>query len=283
MLSIPWQPKHDIFLNSLQSLLAKLYNKAISKVIMKAKKILHIPATPDVSFLVTDQEQADHHKQLWKKPQNNDRFPVVLFAVAGSGKTQSIISFMAANWGHYLVSGRILDSLTHQNSILSPRRGGASSDTQWLFELFERVKTKRLRFRRLDVYFFAILKLLENRQTLLDTWYKSTDTNPSYWLLLQTTCTPKYDPFKDTLKLRMLVERATEMETFPSLPTIIDEAQNELDPFWSDKAPLTDFIDAGHELEHMVSISGTSLRIKECQKVVDENIFQFTLPQNSED
>ena len=296
MSSTPWQPEHDEFLYSLQTFLGKLYDELISKVVTKAKEILEIPTTPDVSFLVTDQEESGHREQPSKMQQNKVRFPLILFAVAGSGKTQSIINFMAANWGHYLVSGRIPDSSTHQVSMLSPRRGGASSDTQWLFELFERVNTERLHFRQPNKYGLALMRLLENRQMLMETWYHSTITNSRdsiYWLLFQTTCTPEFDLFKDTLKLRMLcldrlclwdrpTEMETLMETLPILPTIIDEAQNELDPFWSDEASLTNFLDAGSILNHMVSVSGTSLRIKECQKLVNENILNFTLPQDTE-
>ena len=279
---------HDQFLSSLQSFMGKLYDELISKVTADAQKVLQIPTNPNVFFLVTNQEQADHHEQRLKKEHNHDQLPPILFAVAGSGKTQSIFNFMAKNLGHYLVSGRISDSLAHQDSILSPRRGGASADTQWLHELWERPKMKRLESKR--GYLSAISKLLCNRQMLMEAWVKSTNTNSSnghsiYWLLLQTACTPKFDPFVETLKLLMFsvgsyYQPPTENQrTLENLPTIIDEAQNELDPFWDDQIPLVDFMEAVWELGNLFSISGTSLRIKDCRKVVSDAAIYVTLPQ----
>ena len=67
--------------------------------------------------------------------------------------------------------------------------------------------------------------------------------------------------------------------TLKNLPTIIDEAQNELDPFWNDEIPLADFVEAVWEMGNVVSISGTSLRIKDCRKVVFDAAIYVTLPQ----
>ena len=52
--------------------------------------------------------------------------------------------------------------------------------------------------------------------------------------------------------------------TLKKLPTIIDEAQNELDPFWDNEPPLTHFIGAVEALGHVFSISEISLRMKGC-------------------
>lgn len=292
----PDRPQHYQFLYSLQSFFSTMYNKLISSTIMDAIKVLQLPTTPDVSFLLIDEERADRHEQGLNEEQNSGQIPLILFAVAGSGKTQSIFNHLAANWGHYLVSGHVSDSLAHQDSILSPRRGGASADTQWLFELFKRLKTKNDQPLNSTFYSSAIVELLANRQTLMERWIGLIDTELNgpqlsqsiYWLLFQTTCTPKYDPFIKTLELRMLLGPFSTLNTDTYKPTtfsltVIDEAQHELDPFWNKQPPLFDFINANSLLRNRVSISGTSLRMKDCQEVVCRASRGVTQPQHGED
>lgn len=262
---------------------------------MDAIKVLQIPTTPDVSFLLIDEERAGRHEQELNEEQKSSQLPLILFAVAGSGKTQSIFNHLAANWGHYLVSGHISDSLAHQDSLLSPRRGGASADTHWLFELFKRIKTKNDQPLNSAYYSSAIVELLANRQTLMKKWIDLTDAELSgaqlrqciHWLLFQTTCTPAYDPFIKTLELRMLLGPFATLNTETYKPTsisltVIDEAQNELDPFWNKQPPLFDFINANSLFRNRVSISGTSLRMKDCQEVVCRASRAVTQPQHVE-
>ncbi len=91
--------------------------------------ILQIRTNPDISFLVTDEEEPGRTYQNIVKQRNNNKLPLILFAVAGSGETQFIFNFLASELGHYLVSGQILGDAAPYKSILNPRRGGASADT----------------------------------------------------------------------------------------------------------------------------------------------------------
>ena len=272
-----------------------MYDKLISRTITEAIEVLKILKAYDVSFLHVDKERAGPYKQPLSEQQNDSQFPLISFAVAGSGKTQSIFNLLATNWGHYLVSGNVSNSLVHQDSILSPRRGGASADTHWLFELFKRIKPKYDHPLHSRCYSDAIVELLANRQTLMERWISLIDEKPNgaqikqsiYWLLFQTTCTPEYDPFMKTIQLRMLLgpfsmPRAPMHEpTSPSL-TIIDEAQNELNPFWYKQPSLIDFIKANFELQNRVLISGTSLRIKDCREMVYDAAYYIIQHQPEE-
>ena len=249
------------------------------------------PRSLDVSFLVADQRQEGHDERRFKKGPMNDRISPIFFAVAGSGKTQSIFDFRAAKWGHYLVSGHIQDSQANQDSTLSPHRGGASADTQWLFQLFERLYRRQISWSDGR----EVHEILMNRQMLMETRAKSSDMGPScadskHWLLFRTACTPLFDPFKETLKLRILVycsrmdyEPPKEVQApLKNVPTITDEAQNELDPVWNDpKIPLARFIEAVKALGHVVSISGNSLRMKDCRKAFFGSALSVPLPQHS--
>ena len=92
-----------------------------------------------------------------------------------------------------------------------------------------------------------------------------------YWLLVQTICTPAYDPFKETLELRMLFDELQNLPDYPpafeSIGTAIafmDEAQYELEPFWNGRPSVESLIRA----TDMSSVAGTSLRLKECRKVI---------------
>ncbi|KAL9609072.1 MAG: hypothetical protein Q9167_006137 [Letrouitia subvulpina] len=278
--------KGSKFLHSLQSFLYAVYDKLISRTIKDAMNSLQILRTPNVSFLFTDKERAGRHEQRLNEEQNSSQLPPILFAVAGTGKTQFIFDLFATNWGHYLVSGHIGDRPTLQDSILSPRRGGASTDTQWLVEHFKRLKTKRDRQFPTFRYSAAIGTLLDNRQTLMNKWIELNGAQlrqREYWLLFQTTCTPRYDPFRETLKLRMILPYDVGISSIYDQtqfsPAVIDEAQDELDPFWNEQPALTDFIVAISQRQSAYSISGTSLRMKECRDVVCNANSTFTQSQ----
>ena len=285
----------DEFLDSLQDFFYIVYNELVPRTITDAIEVLQISKTPDVSFLRTNDEQADLRDRPLNNEQNSGQLKPILFAVAGSGKTQSIFNLLAETWGHYLVSGHISNSLGNQDSMLKPRRGGASADTQWLFELFERIKAKNDQKLSPRWYSVAVERLLANREALMEVWIKQKEEKPSgaqlcdqiYWLLFQTTCTPEYDPFIKTLRLRMIIDDMCESESEMHLPirstrTIIDEAQNELDPFWNEGLPLDDFIEAFYQRQRVFSVSGTSLRMKDCREVFRRAARYVTQPNDEE-
>lgn len=121
-----------------------MYDELVSETITDAIETLQILKNPNVSFLVTDEERAGRDEPGLNVEQNRSQLPLVLFAVAGSGKTQSVFNVLAVSWGYYLISGQISDSLAHQDSILESCRGGASADTRWLFELFQKIKAENI-------------------------------------------------------------------------------------------------------------------------------------------
>ena len=96
-------------------------------------------------------------------------------------------------------------------------------------------------------------------------------------LLFQTICTPGYDPFRQTLEVRMLFDGmeavpetyAPEFESLRWERIFMDEAQYELEPFWNEKPSVEDFLRATFEA-HIAgpSIAGTSLRLQKYRKVV---------------
>ena len=224
-----------------------MYHKQIPKLVEDAVEDLAIQTNPDVSFLRTDEEQDACHRSRLNEVQESGLFPYISFAVSGSGKTQAVFNILAANWGHYLISGHLPDTQTDHKRLWKPCRGGASADTQWLFELLEMLKKDDSQSLPSDLYSSAIVQLLTNRQKFMEKWKilvqrRFSDPNLQksiYWLLFQTTCTPKYDLFKETLKWRMIFDlhsRPTESSSRLTefLPTFIDEAQNELEPFWNE-------------------------------------------------
>ena len=187
---------------------------------------------------------------------------------AGCGKTQSIFDHLAAEWGYYLISGRIPDSLSHIDSILGSYHGGAPADTQWLYKLFKRLESNTSRLPP-ESYCLAIQVLLANREDFMTMWIRQTNSEYSiYWLLFQTICTPVYDPFKERLELRMLFDkfqifpRAFESTRTPT--AVMDEAQYELEPFWNGRPSVESFIRATDKS----SVAGTSLRLKEYRKII---------------
>ena len=290
-------PAPSGFLHSLSSFLCTMYDELIPKTVAHAIEVLQILKNPDVSFLVTDREQADPHERRLNEEQNSGQFHPILFAVAGSGKTQSIFNLLAANWGQYLVSGHISNSLAHQDSILRPHRGGASKDTQWLFELFKRLKARSDGPSSSARYSAAIKELLENRKVLMTLLIKQMASNYSggqlskeiYWLMFQTTCTPKYDPFIQTLQLRLTLcqfpyctPKTYLHHSTQLMRTVLDEAQNELDPFWNERPPLIDFIKAFIPASDFFSVSGTSLRMRDCQGLFRDAARYVTQPKNVE-
>lgn len=270
-----------------------MYDELVSETITDAIETLQILKNPNVSFLVTDEERAGRDEPGLNVEQNRSQLPLVLFAVAGSGKTQSVFNVLAVNWGYYLISGQISDSLAHQDSILESCRGGASADTRWLFELFQKIKAENNELPSGSQYSGGIFELLANRQTLMNRWFNRIDTNlggaePRHWLLFQTTCTRRYDPFIKTLKLRMLSPQYSTLDSpipkMTSLPqTVMDEAQNELDPFWKDQPPLINFMEATSGLQSTFAVSGTSLRIKDCRELICKAGGFVTQDQHVED
>ena len=230
--------------------------------------MLQISRKPDVSFLRANGEEISRHKEEPSEGQDKCQIPPIYFAVAGSGKTQSIFDHLAAEWGYYLISGRIPDSLSHTYSILGSCHGGASADTQWLYKFFKRLESNTNRLPP-ESYCLAIQVLLANREDFMTMWTRQTNLEYSiYWLLFQTICTPVYDPFKATLELRMLFDkfqifpRAFESTRTPT--AVMDEAQYEVELFWNGRPSVERFIRATDKS----SVAGTSLRLKEYRKII---------------
>lgn len=88
----------------------------------------------------------------------------------------------------------------------------------------------------------------------MNRWFNRIDINlggaqPRHWLLFQIICTRRYDSFIKTLKLRMLSPQYSTLDSLipkmtSLLQTVMDEAQNELDPFWKDQSSLINFMEA---------------------------------------
>jgi hypothetical protein len=217
--------------HSLGDFLFKTYEALVARTVTDVLKALQILTKPDVSFLVAGEAQGriDQHTQHLSNAQSSGHVPLISFAVASSGKTQFTFNMLAANWGRYLVSGQISESLAHQHSILGPCRGGASADTHWLFQLYARLKADH---GELPSYAEGIMTLLTNRNFLLEKWIDLTRPESSngqlqqgiYWLLFQTTRTPAHDPFVNTLKLLLLLDPCySALQRRIASTTVIDE------------------------------------------------------------
>ncbi|MCJ1468434.1 hypothetical protein MMC07_007062 [Pseudocyphellaria aurata] len=264
-------------LQSLRSFLRTIYDKLVSQIVSHSLEFLQVQKAPDVSFLFTENYASRAKQQPREELDSNQP---LIFAVAGSGKTQSIFNHLAKTWGHYLVSGHVSESCGHEDSALV-NRSGASADTLSLCQSIANLKLKLNAdlLRLVNYYSDAIKVLLANRQRLMVEWIEQTKSlhelsGPVYWHLFQTTCTILHDPFLHTFQLRMLFSSpsgpdiASHPDQKQPLRIILDEAQNEIDPFWGEQPPLQAFLIAVSDWASSFSISGTSLRLRECQEVV---------------
>ena len=217
----------------------------------------------DLSFLETTRTT----------PRSTEEFSNVSiqYSVAGSGKTQHVFNQLYQNWGHYLVSERVPNEAS-PDFLLTARRGMASLDTSYLYELLGQNPDNKVYRRFLKI-------LIENRQITVGgalTIYSN--LNPSHWLLFQTVCTRDFDPFLETLKIALLCGWADIDESIEPLPSIemfcFDEAQCEMnsEQTYSDESQMLDeFLNI---YRHMYKnapganlrlvLSGTSLRVTEC-------------------
>lgn len=153
-------------------------------------------------------------------------------------------------------------------SLYRPRRGGASRDTQLMYEYSHRIQEGS------DLE-FASRRFLWNRDQILSTFRDNySSLTPRQWLLFQTACTEKFDVFKDTLRICLLITPRYREE--PSLPNrmFLDEAQCDLE----ENDQCLDRIlhgMTGFNYRAQWSLSGTSLKLNKCKPIVDQYSERF--------
>lgn len=76
-----------------------MYEALVASTVTAALEALQILTKPDVSFLVAGEAQGriDQHTQHLSNARSSGHIPLISFAVAGSGKTQSTFNMLAAN------------------------------------------------------------------------------------------------------------------------------------------------------------------------------------------
>ena len=219
-----------------------MYQKTIRTLVNERLHILNLKysaAQEDIRFLST---------QTFKRPERED-LPDIIFSVAGTGKTQHLFNILSSHWGYYLVSGRVPHDHSSTQALLTARQGSASSDTKHLCETLDRLHSPHAfeiaglpdQFSLSSIYGKSAWQLLfHNRENIFRLFLsKGGRPEPQAWLLFQTVCAAKFDPFLDTFKILLLIEdwmecKPSGIQVEPSSLTgknmlvCLDEAQCEL-------------------------------------------------------
>lgn len=220
----------------------------------------------------TDANQAQKFKTQFFTQTKTRWWREVFLSVAGSGKTQRLFDVLSVNLGHYLMSGEVSSNEDSSQSLLNPRPGLASKDTKFLSEVMDNFqpppKTSKI---GLTKYLWRVL--IRNRQMTLSFllylpfacelgWSGSGVLNPQDWLVFQTICTEKFDPFLETFKILLLMDFSLYRTFYPYSPLgsgdldvtsplissesvifCMDEMQSEIkDNVNEDQQPLNQFL-----------------------------------------
>lgn len=189
----------------------------------------------------TDANQAQEFKTQFFPPKKPRWSRKVFLSVAGSGKTRRLLDVLSVNFGHYLVSGGVSSNEDPSQSLLNPHPGLASKDTKFLSEVMDNFQPPEWE-PKIDLTERLWYALIRNRQMTLsflnsrfaDELGRSETRafNPQDWLVFQTICTEKFDPFLETFKILLLMyffyDRA--LPWCPFLSRILDDATSSLIP-----------------------------------------------------
>ena len=260
----------------LDKILWDQYWKEVPRLVQKGWTTLKLFLPLDLSFL-----------QSAAPAQTMPAFSLV-FAVAGSGKTQKIFDHLYANFGDYIVSGKVgkrQPTGPVQSGVLNPHRRGASLDADLIHRCRVPANSYSSDTSALEDLRFNAGRLAINRELTLEVFLSQQPTpKPAHWLLFQTVCQDDghgFDPFARTLKLLLLVRNIHALELQgnatwgrPLTLCCFDEAQCELDADpthgFSKLSHVLDGIYDGHNYTpRTLVLSGTSLRLEECQKTLE--------------
>jgi hypothetical protein len=159
----------------------------------------------------------------------------IVFGTAGSGKTRRILETLRYEWGVYLVAPGV-DTSRNDSSIFRPVHGGASRDTQSLWNDMHQLQTMHGSsfFQRKLVH--LLNSLLMTRVELLNLFREHRKgLGYTTWTRLQINCSQGCDMFDACWRLYRLVFSGIPVKDLSNLPEYsrilwcIDEAQTMLD------------------------------------------------------
>jgi hypothetical protein len=258
---------------------------------LRALKLMREEDKYDTSFL-----QSSHGLT-----HTDDSSPPIVFSVPGSGKTQHIFDFLSHNWGHYVVSGRVPRHPKTTETLLNARQGTASLDTRHLCEMLDIINIPGEDETDIHRRAWSLLDWNRKRVLSLIREFKKVGEagnafDPRDWLLFQTTCTRKFDPFLRTFQIQLLLgdnsyrfrsekgssKEASSTNDFPrgKMYFCLDEAQCELNDdskLTQDKSPLDGLLKMVNGWLPMGSepyfvASGTALQLEKFQSVLERNV-----------
>ncbi|KAF4997298.1 hypothetical protein FDECE_12115 [Fusarium decemcellulare] len=207
--------------------------ETVSDAIQKYLKLLR-PRFAAIAEPVVQQTSLPHNLVLVGPGQKLSDV-TVLFAVAGSGKTQSIVSFLQQNIGYYILAGNV--NPQGNDNLYEPRRSEpnehltGSRDT-WSLRLMLQNVLPPWQFEALmsgnlgEAIPCDLIKL--SREIIFDTFQEEVKVDvPGRWLRLQTNCS-QVDPFDDIFQLLALMPRA---DFLPSGDALVKELTKKNQPY----------------------------------------------------
>ncbi|KAF4945907.1 hypothetical protein FSARC_14324 [Fusarium sarcochroum] len=155
----------------------------------------------------------------------------VLFAVAGSGKTKSIVDFLQHRIGYYILAGNI--SPQSDNTLYEPRRSepadglNGSKDTWSLCQMlrYELPPWQSQALQSGNISEAVPCELIKlAREIILERFRQEVNNSlPAWWFRFQTDCS-HVDPFDDIFHLLVLLPRADLLD--PNEPLVRELTKN---------------------------------------------------------
>lgn len=273
------------FESGLNYFLLEQYNLGIGRLLHQGWEALHPRGGEDLSFISSGHQPPTHSVDT------------ILFAAAGSGKTQQVYDLFCNKYGHYISAADMVENSVEEeidSSVqcteddtetlmrLKSRGGGASRDTMLLYKYsYPSEFYPALR----EPLSFAFSRLYENRLRTLEEFLGYPRATPAWWLLFQTVCSSTaggYDPFFSTLNILLLTSEFSNNRTSKrdeninntvcDSVTCIDNAQFSLERNQRDLSTLHHLIVRYRELtgiedKSFMILSGTSLNLEKVARV----------------